>query len=511
MSVPVEETKGEQVDKPCGLERAHTWPCNDQRNKQICVLLSVVNTVAHNICTEMGWTTANNKISSPFNFGNMCEKECGDPTSSICKCCLLRIYIKTIILNEFPTIIEEGAKVVDVITFVDLCFNELLLLSENLDELRETIARHLSGYGGEDLIDLLSNVFAEIKDRQISITFYPFHIKNGFLDDDDKEDLELLLKKNLYAIFDDHSPQFLDFLVSNSKDTPVLDPSLIQNIQDILCGDKQNDIDDFMSKYLSQNMKNSQTPMSAVFSSLEEQVANYEENEDTIIGHAMVLKCIFSYGGKMWAFFKNSWGIEVGFNGEHVAPFGVFLDCRIYLPMFLQLDPDELLNKKIKLRGKLLKRNRENLEKITQIQRELEEGVKERVKEREIEMTKIHEEVQRYEEKQAAIQEAEEEAHQQAQANQMDLELVNQQAHLQAQQAVVNQQLVNPPLNKKRGHKGSDSLVLLKDPKTNTGGNSSSKKIRRKKSKRNKKQKQKEKKKKTVKRYRRMRKTRTKI
>jgi hypothetical protein len=72
-----------------------------------------------------------------------------------------------------------------------------------------------------------------------------------------------------------------------------------------------------------------------IFSLLEAQVriATQEKiDEYATKGHAMVLKCIFRYDGKDWAFFKNSWGIEVGFNGHHIAPIGALLDCRIYIP-----------------------------------------------------------------------------------------------------------------------------------------------------------------------------------
>jgi len=344
-----------QGSRPCVLVRAGTYTCSDQGKDQICVLLSIINTLAHNICTEMEWTTADYQMTRPFDLSSTCEEECRSSLTSHCNCCLLRIYIRTIILNEFPTIIKEGSIVEDVISFVDLCFNELLL-SENL---YKTIETHLSGCGDKNLVDNLTNVFAEIKIRTNSITFDKFYIQGGLYFDNSNSissssrNLEILLKeRNLYAIFDDHSPQFLDFLEINSNNIPTLNSSLFdpsQSIQSILCGDDQGAIDAFMSEYLSKNMKNSQTPMSAIFFSLEREAAAVNMSIlNNTFGHAMVLKCIFSYDGKKWVYYKNSWGTNIGFSGEHIAPLGVFSDCRIYLPRFLQLNQNKISKKKQK-------------------------------------------------------------------------------------------------------------------------------------------------------------------
>lgn len=455
----IEEEETKEAE-PCKLNRACTYDCSNQGFNQICVLLSIINTLAHNICTEMGWTTIEYRKSSPFDLKTTCEIECSDNLLSYnCKCCLLRIYIRIIILEEFPTIIKQGANLVNVITFVNNYFNELLL-STNL---RKTLEEHLSGYWDERIVD----VFKEIKDSRNSITFDKFYIRKGILYNSssnriNSRDLKSLLKDNdLYAIFDDHSPQFLNFLLTNSKDPPVLDPSLnqsIQGLQSILCGNDQAQIDDFMTVYLRTKMKKTRTPISDVFSSLEEQVKEDDTGKpNNTIGHAMVLKCIFSYNGKDWVYFKNSWGTKIGFNGEHVAPLEVFLDCRIYLPRFLQLTPD-----------KFLERKRQNLD--VAIQRlEKEEGkIIDRIKEREIKGKQIEDEVQRYEE---------------------------------------TLQNITPPVaqRRKRGHLGSDSLAL-KQLKPNFGGNRLSDKVRSKKSRRSKMQKRR----KTLKR-RYTRKTKSKI
>ena len=156
----------EEEEGPCKkMYRSCSYPCTNQGSNQICVLLSIINTLAHNICSQMRWTTPDYQMDIPFDLTSNCDHECRDPTSSNCKCCLLRIYIRTIILNEFPNIIEEGVNTETVISFVELFFNELLLLTENLDELRETIKKHLYGYkdGDYKLVSDLTNIFVEIK------------------------------------------------------------------------------------------------------------------------------------------------------------------------------------------------------------------------------------------------------------------------------------------------------------------------------------------------------------
>jgi hypothetical protein len=507
---------------PCKMSRACSYPCTNQGFDQICVLLSIINTLAHNICSQMKWTTPDYKMDKPFDLTTNCNHECGDPTSSNCKCCLLRIYIRTIILNEFPSIIEKGVNTEAVISFVDLFFNELLLLTENLGELHETIKKHLYGYkdGNDKLVSDLTNIFAEIKDRANFIIFYKFYIKKGILYDDQDEECsylkELLKQNDLYAIIDDHSPVFLRFLVTEIKNTPELDPSSIQYIQSILCGNDQDKINEFMTSYLKKKMKNSDKSMSDIFSELKEQVAAIDMDiSNKTVGHAMVLKCIFSYDGSDdesddWGYYKNSWGSEIEFAGHNFAPLKVFSHCGIYLPKLLKLiDRKYLSDKKKEIREKILDRQKkEEAARQQQIEEQESLALFEAEEAEAAEEARLKAEAaQQEEDRLRAIAQAEEDAEEDAE--EVNQQLLNQQAHQQAQQVVVNQQLLNQQaVRQKRGSKGMDSLQKL--PK-NTGGNRSSKKIKRKKSKQNKKQKQKEKRQKTVKRCRQIRKTKRKI
>ena len=322
----------------CKMSRAPTWRCTDQRTKQICTLLSAVNTIAHNICTELGWTSPDNQINTSFNLTTNCQNECIDTSSALCKCCLLRIYIKTIILTEFPYMIKKGANMEAVIIFVDLCFNELFIS----DNLYETIKEHLSGYGGEELVRNLVDIFQEIPGP---ISFYKFHIKKGILHPD-QSNLENWLKEDLYAIMDEHNIPLFDFVEKNIIDPSLLGPYLSDPylIQSILCGDDQMEIDSFMTAYLT-TMPN----LNNIFHLLEAQVqiATQEEIDKYLpMGHAIVLKCIFWYNGKKWAYLKNSWGIKIGFNGHHIVPIDALLDCRIYIPKIRELTEDELREKK---------------------------------------------------------------------------------------------------------------------------------------------------------------------
>jgi hypothetical protein len=85
-------TEEAATEVPCKMSRACSYPCTNQGFDQICVLLSIINTLAHNICTRMGWTTANYRINSSFNLNTTCEEECRNqrsPESPDCKCCLL--------------------------------------------------------------------------------------------------------------------------------------------------------------------------------------------------------------------------------------------------------------------------------------------------------------------------------------------------------------------------------------------------------------------------------------
>jgi hypothetical protein len=569
----------------CKMSRACSYPCTDQGFDQICVLLSIINTLAHNICSQMEWITPDYQMDKPFDLTTNCNHECSrDPTSSNCKCCLLRIYIRTIILNEFPSIIEKGANTEAVTSFVDLFFNELLLLTENLDELRETIKKHLYGYkdGNDKLVSDLTNIFKEIKDKANFIIFYKFYIKKGKLyDNQDKESsyLKELLKRGFYATFDDHSLSFLRFLVSEIKNTPELDPSLIklikdQPLQSILCGDDQDKINEFMTSYLKKKMKNSDKSMSDVFSELKEQVATIDMSiPNNTIGHAMVLKCIFSYDGTddrsdNGSDNESDGGIDDGSDDKLDDESGDKLDDESgdklddesdnesddgsdnesddesddgiddwvyyknswsskigigghnFAPLKVFSHCGIFLPKLLKLMDPeyLFNKKTEIREKILHRQKENIKKVTQRQKEEEAARQLRIEEQESLDlfeaEEAAARQEEAARLRAEAEAKKQAKKIYIQKALQQGLPPMKQQQLA--PVGKSRVKKKPDSLQDLQNleipwNKLKKGGNRSSKKIRRKKSKRNKNQKQKEKKKKTVKRCRQMRKTRRKI
>lgn len=414
-----------KIATSCVLRRAGSYDCSNQLNDNICALLSMINTIAHNICTRMGWTTVNYRINRPFNLNTMCEEECRNqrlPESPDCKCCLLRRYIKTIIMNEFPYVKISGLNITAVVTFVDYCFNQLFL-QDNVVDLRETIKRQLSNHKDEEckedpdqiFIDALTNIFTEIKGTEIkSITFNKVVVQKGklFVNDigSDREirgiDIKNGLNDNLYGIIDEHGP-----LIYNLGGNQI-DPSLNLDPM-VLCRNDQNAINDFMEIYLA-NMKNDPNknfdpnkpnskrsisesigipiPINELFSSLSEEVKREKYiNKYLTNGHTMVLKCIFEYGGKYWVYFKNSWGTNIGLNGEDIAPLDTFLNCTIFLTRFPTLLPqDELFEKNIRLQ-KLL------LQQLSQKQNKAEEILGETLRKTLREEKEILEEVKNYE------------------------------------------------------------------------------------------------------------------
>jgi len=475
------------------MNRAPTYFCNSQGKKKICILFSLINSAAHNICSLMDWTTPDYQINTSFGLNSNCITECRDTTSSHCKCCLLRIYIRTIILNNFPSMIEEGANLELVTLFVNLRFNEIFL-SENL---YETINMQLSGVN-PDIVTALTNVFEEIKSRRVSIGFNKYFINKGNLyerlpynqlREHDYNSLQHLLNENnLYALIDENGP-LIDLLTQRDS----IDHSLLKDPK-VLCGENQVEINEFMDVYFRNTMTED------VFYNLKIKIESADGDYVKIYtdnnGHAMVLKCIFWYKGRPYGLYKNSWSSSFGFNGEDVAPLDVFLHCKIYVPIFKNLTEDELKETQslleLEYNNLAVKYYKLKLEKINQKLAEVQERSNERVKQ----IDRIHKEVKRYEKKQGIIPE-------ETRLKAIAIAEAEEAARLKAQA---------PPVKRSRVVKNrEDSLVSLFVKPKETGGNSSSKKIRCKKSRRNKKQKQKEKKQKTVKCCRQMRKTRRKI
>ena len=510
-----------EIAPSCVLHRAGSYDCSNQLNDNICALLSMINTIAHNICTRMGWTTVNYRINRPFNLNTMCEEECRNqrlPESPDCKCCLLRRYIKTIIMNEFPYVKISGLNITALVTFVDYCFNQLFL-QDNIVDLRETIKRQLSNYRDEEckedpdetFVVSLTNIFTEIKGTEIkSITFDRYILEKGklFVNDsgsgreirgiDIKKGLNNYLYGNLYGIIDEHGP-----LIYNLGGNQ-LDPSLNLDPR-VLCRNNQEEINRFMEIYLA-NMKNDPNknfdpnkqnlkisisesivipiPINELFSSLSEEVKQEKYiNKYLTKGHTMVLKCIFEYSGKYWVYFKNSWGTNIGLNGEDIAPLDTFLNCTIFLTRFPTLLPqDELFEKNIRLQKLLLLQ-------ISQKQNKAEKTLGETLGEK----NKIHKDVQNYEKGKEI------DTNRQRVYRGKPTDLVDTLAKKRGKPT----DLVDPLANlKKRGK------IIAPDPLANLkkrGGNRSSSIKKTRQSKR-----KKEKGKKTAKRRRKMRKTRSK-
>jgi hypothetical protein len=521
------------TEDPAELKRSISYMASNQGQNKICTLLSITNTLAHNICLEMGWVEIDYKKKKSFNFGSLCEDECGrefeNLDTSFCKCCLLRHYIKIIILNEFPDIKEKGANVQSVISFIDLCFCQLFL-SENL---YETIENHL--YSDrlkvkdiyKSIIVPLTSVFGEIIsiNNINSITFYVYFIENGNVStrnfSDKKDELNKLFKDGLYAIFDVLDDSFLEALNAD-----IIVPSLLEDPSVLLSGNPEK-INDFMHK-LSKIPKASHLV-----------TKDAKEVADTCVsslGHSTVLKGLFDWYDKKMAVIKNSWGLKVGIKGEHVISINNVRGIA-FMPIFTEYSEEKLAEKIRILIQQNQYRKRLQQEKASQKQinheekidlkevletdqplvvdqappLELHEAPPLELHEPPLELheappLELHEDP-RLADQQADQQLANQQAAQQLANQQAAQQLANQLEHQQAAQQQVIQQLDNQqviiPNQKRRGKGIVSSLEGLPKKK---GGNRYSKKIKCKKSKRNKRQKIN----KTVKRYRRMRKTITK-
>ena len=464
----------EEKKDPHKLERATSYIPINQGKTPICGITTLIELYSHDFCTKMGWVTKNYKMKKSFDLNSNCDTECGmNRDSPECKCCLLRIYIRTIISNKFS--IEDSVDLKYVINFVNFSLNEILVL----DNLPETIGRHLSGEQSKHFEDFI-NIFSQIKSNPLInyITTKKFVIEKGILYNDKKNRIydirylkHLLKSTSSYASFDEAGP------VSTILSRATRKELLLSTDISVFFEDDPEPINNLMTEY------NDKIPMmKEALEEVKEKVKGATETnicEYLLNSHAMVLQTIFFWRDKPMLLLKNSGGTKIGIKGYNVVPVETILNADIEVISFFE-DYVDILDKETLLSKLAVDKSTLNLTEA----KVKEENTREKIH-------KLLEEI-----KDDGQNENEEEI------------MAQQQAHQQAQQQLVNQQLVNPPLvNKKRGLKGlPNSLLNLSQPPFKKGGNRYSKKIRRKKSGRFKRQKRK----KTIKHHQRMRKTRSK-
>ena len=504
-------------EDPGKLEKkALSFIPGDQDDSPICGIYAITDAYSKTICENMGWITENFKSKKSFDLTTNCNAECGNNFENLqspeCKNCLLRIYSRTIIKKIFST---NSVDLEYVIKFVNFSLNELLL--SDIDNLSETIKRQLFDKQKlprfhtkqlrehiiselEHLINALTVIFREIKLSETInyITTKNFVLEKGNLYGNytsetrtnyDIRYLRDLLKRNRsYAILDEGGP-ILKTLSYASEEELYLPGDI-----SVLFGNNQPLIDKYMKNYESM----SEIPIKKLFASVIKEVKSATEDvicEYTINGHSMVLQILFFYNGRWWALLKNSWGTKVGIKGYHVVPIDAILNANIYLPEFHLLDQEALL-----IQLGIDKEELERLARQAEAEAEEEEWEGEGIKA----SVAVREEDAFLMDQQAAQQlAAQQQAAQQLAAQQLAAQQLAAQ-QLAAQQQVI-QQLGNQDVKKKRGP-GKISFLENLGASQKKGGNRSSKKIKCKKSNRNKRQKIN----KTVKRYRQMKKTRTK-
>jgi hypothetical protein len=113
------------------------------------------------------------------------------------------------------------------------------------------------------------------------------------------------------------------FISSMTNDMYFVDESNI-NIVKMQFGN-QTDIDTNMKKYLNTNLDNERQKVSEIIKIMEDNNGN-----SPLIGHAMVLKSVFSYHDKQYALIKNSEGPEYGINGHIILSLTSIPEYKIY-------------------------------------------------------------------------------------------------------------------------------------------------------------------------------------
>lgn len=274
-----------------------------------CVPTSLGNVIMHNICTVL-------KIDS-----------------DVCK--LLNQQVFDMILNTFTDCVNSGVNAENAIDYVIRTFNNFFNSVRN-----ETFARTCKlkvGTHTEDLVGMSNSsdtagLFKLLKHIQKSISnILQIRIKStdvqnnkGLIQEYCKSDWYSLIKVNGYN-------NTLTRLITGGQENFYPNPSFnvfgnndpITVFQHSDSNNNQGIIDNFMGSYLNQ------ADVNTTFQTIRDE--QQQPNPEKTMGHAMVLKALFTYHATDYMLIKNSFGEEWSLYDEHVSG----LNGHIILPVDL--------------------------------------------------------------------------------------------------------------------------------------------------------------------------------
>jgi len=274
-----------------------------------CVPTSLGNVIMHNICTVL-------KIDS-----------------DVCK--LLNQQVFDMILNTFTECMVAGVNAGQAIDYVIRTFNTFFNSFRNEEFARSCKTK--VGIYTEDLVNMskssdnpeLFNLLKRIQNsistiEQRPITSRYFQNNKALIQEYCKRDLYSLIKVNGY---NNTLTQLITGGPQNFFPNPSFDAfgnkdpiTVFQNPDE-----NQDIIGSFMESYLNQEV------VKTTFQTIQNEQPQYA---DKTMGHAMVLKALFTYEGTDYMLIKNSYGKEWSLYDEHVSG----LNGHIILPV--ELLPD---------------------------------------------------------------------------------------------------------------------------------------------------------------------------
>ena len=273
-----------------------------------CVPTSLGNVIMHNICTVL-------KIDSE-------------------DCKLLNQQVFDMILNTFTDCVNSGVNAETAIDYVIRTFNNFFNSFRNETFARTckdkvgTHTKDLVGMSNSSDTDGLFNLLKHIQKSisnivQIRIKSTDVQNNKGLIQKYCESDWYSLIKVNGYS---NTLTRLITGGQQNFYPNPLFDAfgnnDPITVFQDPYSNNNQVIIGNFMQSYLNQEVVN--TTFQTI---LDEK----KQNPDKTMGHAMVLKALFTYDNKDYMLIKNSFGEQWSLYDEHVTK----LNGHIILPVDL--------------------------------------------------------------------------------------------------------------------------------------------------------------------------------